>query len=203
MPEKDEITLWIDKLKEGDDQAMQVIWEQYFQKLITMARRRLAGANRRVSDEEDIALSAMNAFFQGASNGRFPKLDDRLDLWKLLVTITTRKSFDRMKHDRAAKRGGGQVHGESAFVRRGDDDVSGGIGMVMGSEPTPELAAMVAENCASLLDQLDDDLLREVARKKLEGFTNREIGEQLDVSHRAVERKLALIRSTWLVEEEE
>jgi hypothetical protein len=32
---------------------------------------------------------------------------------------------------------------------------------------------------------------------KLEGYTNREIAEQLDCTDRNIERKLALIRKRW------
>lgn len=39
--------------------------------------------------------------------------------------------------------------------------------------------------------------LRQIARRRLEGFTNREIADQLDCTERSVERRLERIRSKW------
>jgi DNA-directed RNA polymerase specialized sigma24 family protein len=44
---------------------------------------------------------------------------------------------------------------------------------------------------------LPDKSLCSIAVKKLEGWSNREIAEQLDCSLRSVERKLAVIRGFW------
>jgi hypothetical protein len=38
--EYDDITGWIGKLKQGDARAAQAIWEQYFDKLVRLARRK-------------------------------------------------------------------------------------------------------------------------------------------------------------------
>ena len=46
----------------------------------------------RGTDEEDIVQNAFHSFFQGVANGRFlSQLDDRDNLWRLLVVITARK----------------------------------------------------------------------------------------------------------------
>ncbi len=71
---------------------------------------------------------------------------------------------------------------------------------VAGREPSPEFAAMMAEQYVRLLDLLDNETLRRVAIGKVEGYTNEEIAEQLDCGLRTVERKLGVIRATWLAE---
>jgi DNA-directed RNA polymerase specialized sigma24 family protein len=68
---------------------------------------------------------------------------------------------------------------------------------VIGSEPDPAFAALLAEECQRLLERLDSDELREMALLKLEGYTAEEIAERLDCSLRTVHRRLALIRRTW------
>ena len=45
-----------------------------------------------------------------------------------------------------------------------------------------------------MLDCLGDDLLRQIAIAKLEGYTNTEIAERQGTSLRSVERQLRLIR---------
>lgn len=197
MASSDEITVWLNRLSDGEERAAEVIWNQYFEKLTRYARRKLEGMPRRAVDEEDVALSAMNSFCRGMEAGRFEKVDDREDLWKLLVTITARKAICQQRRHHAAKRGGGQVRGESIFVRKGDVDLDLGIGDVLGGEPTPEFACAVAENCQSMLDSLGDETLRDIAQLTLEGYTTTEIAERLDCVKRTVERKLNRIREKW------
>ncbi len=197
MMDTNDVTLWIGRLSEGDEAAVQVIWERYFEKLVRLARRRMDKAPRRVADEEDVALSAIQSFYQGARAGRFPQLNDRQDLWKLLVTITVRKVFAQMKRQRAAKRGGGAVRGESIFLRNDNPDEINGLAQRLGQEPTPELACQVAETCGLMLGQLEDQELRQIALLKMEGYSNQEIAAELECVVRTVERKLARIRQKW------
>jgi DNA-directed RNA polymerase specialized sigma24 family protein len=197
MPTADEVTAWISQLSGGDEQAAQVIWNRYFGKLIRLADKRLRGISRRTADEEDVALSAMKSFFRGAQAGRFPRLTDRDDLWKVLVTITARKATAQRRLHLAQKRGAGKVRGESVFDNRAGDPSPGGIWEVFGQEPTADLAAQFAEEMERLLGLLEDESLREVALLKLEAYTNAEIAERLGRHRRSVERKLRVIREIW------
>ena len=80
---------------------------------------------------------------------------------------------------------------------RDQDSGACAIGRVPDFEPTPQFAAEVQETLARLLDCLADDQLRRIALAKMHGYENREIASQLDLSLRAVERKLSLIRRKW------
>src|SRR5262249_58405136 len=102
--------------------------------------------------------------------------------------LTVRKVIDEKRRATGQKRGGGAVRGESAF----DDPDGGGLDQFMADGPTPEVLAALAEEHALLLAVLDDPL-RLVALRKLEGFTNEEIADQLGVTCRSVERKLQRI----------
>ncbi len=201
-PGSEEITVWIQNLSGGDEKAAHLLWEQYFDRMVRLARRKFdqIGINRRAADEEDIALSAMNSFYKRAADGQFC-LGDRQELWKLLVTITVRKAYAELKRQKAKKRGEGHVRGESIFLKAGNDGGElGGIGQVLGHEPTPELAALAAEDCDELLNKLGDDTLVAVAKYKLDGYTNEEIAEKLECVPRTVERKMRLIRDKWAKE---
>ena len=189
------VSQWLLCLAEGDDNAAQKIWNDYFGKLVSLARRKLEGIPRRDSDEEDIALSAMNSFYRGVVQHKFDHLHNRGDLWKLLVTITVRKATAKRRSYFAQKRGGGRVRGESVF---GDhEDEQGGLADILGTEPTPELAMSVAENCGQMLDQLQDETLRQIALWTLEGYRTEEIAGKLGCVRRTVERKLERIREIW------
>jgi DNA-directed RNA polymerase specialized sigma24 family protein len=184
------VTRWISALKRGDPSAAQGLWEAYFRRLVGLARARLRSAPRRVGDEEDVALSAFDSFCRGAQDGRFPRLDDRNDLWQILVLITVRKAIDLRKYEGRPSRGGGKVRSLTELTPEG-------IKAIGGDEPTPELAAQLAEEYQRLLEQLDDPTLQFVATCKLEGYTDDEIAARLGCVTRTVQRKLARIRRTW------
>ncbi len=197
----DSITRLIDRLKANDPDAAQQLWARYFDKIVEVARKRLGAVPRRVADEEDVALSVFQSLCEGAAGGRFDLLNDRDDLWRLLLTITRHKSADQIRRQARQKRGGGEVRGESVFAAGANDGELPGMNEIVGQEPTPEFLALVADECRRLLMDLGDDSLRQVAQLKLEGFTNEEIAERLDISVRTVERKLKLIREDWAQEQ--
>ena len=105
MEPEGSVTHWVETLKGGDRVAAQRLWDAYFRRLVSLARSRLRGVSRRVADEEDVALSAFDSFCRAAEGGRFPRLNDRDDLWQLLVVITVRKACDLAKHEGRIRRG--------------------------------------------------------------------------------------------------
>ena len=186
MSSEGSVTRWIGQLQAGDPAAAQPLWERYFQHLVELARRKLLGARPQAADEEDVALSAFDSFCRGLKRGRFPDLQDRDNLWKLLVVLTARKACHLMRDEQRLTRGGGQAAGANLELER-----------VASQEPTPEFAAELAENCQRLLDLLGDAELRTIALNKMEGYTAEEIAVQLNCAPRTVERKLRLIRGLW------
>lgn len=197
MESSPSVSFWIDQLKAGQPAAAQPLWERYFAQLVHLARGRLQGASRAVADEEDVALSAFHSFCLAAENGRFPRLQDRDDLWKLLVTITERKASNQVRDAKRLKRGGGQVVHEATLAGDLQASASHGLEGFAGPDPTPDFAAQVAEQCRLLLQNLADDALRQIAILKMEGYSNEEIADRQQIALRSVERKLALIRKIW------
>ena len=102
MSPEGSVTNWIEQLKAGDQQAAQNLWERYVQRLLELARRKLGHAPRRAADEDDVVQSAFANLFLGVREGRFPKLDDRQDLWQVLVLLTDRRVTDQLR--RAGRR---------------------------------------------------------------------------------------------------
>ncbi|MCA9236035.1 MAG: hypothetical protein KDA44_11220 [Planctomycetales bacterium] len=194
------ITHWIADLKvQEDDQAQQQIWNRYFQRLMGLARLKLGNSPRRTEDEEDVAVSALHCFFAGVGAGKFPELRDRTNLWPLLAKITARKAINQRRDALRRKRGGGQVRGESLFVNS-EDASAWGLTDVLADDLTPLHLAILEEERNRLFQALPDDLLRTLARKKLEGFKNAEIASEAGVSERTIERKLTRIRNIWAAE---
>jgi DNA-directed RNA polymerase specialized sigma24 family protein len=191
------VTHWISQLKAGDQTAAQHLWERYFQRLVGLARTKLHGASRGAADEEDVALSAFDSFYRGVAQGRFPQLLDRDDLWQVLLTLTTRKAADLVRHEGRRKRGGSAVRGEPALPETDSAANEPALDHLISREPSPAFAAQVAEECQRLLDKLGDAELRALALLKMEGYTNDEIARRLGRAPRTVKRRLQLIRRLW------
>ena len=192
------ITQWIAELRAGDaDAAHEEIWRRYFRRLTALAELKLGDAPRGAEDEEDVALSALRTFFSGVAGGRFPKLDDRHNLWSLLAKITACKAINQRNRQLALKRGGGAVLTEAKL---GGDEAGRHVRLVdlVDDQLTPEFIAAVNEECQRLMNRLPDDQFRRIARLKLEGYTNAEIAKQFEVVERTIERKLEIIRGIWL-----
>jgi DNA-directed RNA polymerase specialized sigma24 family protein len=204
-PSHGSITRCVGALKAGDHAAAQVLWERYFDHLVRLARRRLAIANRPGADEdeEDAALSAFDSFCAGLAGGRFPQLEDRDDLWRLLVVITSRKATAQVDRRRARKRGGDLFRVDNA-EGSGDDSADGSdpLIQIVAREPSPEFAAMVADETVYLLDRLEDAALRQIALWRMEGYTADEIADRLGCARRTVGRRLDLIRQIWRAEDD-
>ena len=88
------ISLWLSGLKRGEEEAARRVFERCFERLVQIAKSRLAGASRRVADEEDVALSVFHSLCRGAAAGRFERLRDRHELWQMLIAITQQKVVD-------------------------------------------------------------------------------------------------------------
>jgi DNA-directed RNA polymerase specialized sigma24 family protein len=186
-PSPGSVSQLIPGLKQGDQQAMQQLWERYFQPMVRLARKRIPSGRRRPNGSEDVALEAFLNFCEQLARPdvgeHFPRLETREHLWKLLACFTVRTAFD-FNHKQARREK--IVRGESALGEEG-------FAPFAGREPTPEFAAAVRE----LLDQLQDETLRTVALCKMEGWTVTEIAQELDCSASTVERKLRAIRTIW------
>jgi RNA polymerase sigma factor (sigma-70 family) len=197
MPSGGSITHWIREVRRGDSAAAEALWQRYFPKLVQLARQKLQGSPPQMDDEEDVALSAMNRFYQASQEGRYPNLADRDGLWRLLLQITAHRAIDVRRRENRQRRGGGQI-GLNATSNRTDSAVDQFLTSQLPDDtPSPEFAAMMAEEFQRLLEDLHDVEMQAIAVAKMEGASNAETAVQLNCSQRTVERRLNLIRDKW------
>lgn len=194
-----EITKWIDELRDADQDAAEKLWDHFFGRLHVLGRNALMVRSRRVYDEEDAAQSAFLSFCNGIAAGRFPDLTDRDSLWRLLVVITVRKIHERHQYDRRARRDVRRSITDSVFgpSAGASEDGPRGVELLASREPSPEFAVEFSETCEHLNELLEDETLRTIARLKLEGVTDEEVGAALNCSRRTVQRRLEIIRRRW------
>ena len=186
-------------LKGGDANATEAIWQRFYPRVARLARKELAGRfgdrPSRVTDEDDIAVSAFDSFFKRATTGQIAALENRHQLWAILVRIVQRKAIDRSRREKSQKRGEGRVRGDSVFDL-GTHEVKPAEGPFALS-PGPEEEAEYTETLALLLQRLDRPELRKIVELRLGGFGVGEIADELGVARRTVERKLKLIADIW------
>lgn len=176
---------------EMEEEAAQILWERFFERLCGYANQKVYKRHRRFFDGEDIAGSAMFALLDGLKKGKFEQVNNRDKLWQLLTTISARKTINRGQfHDRK-KRGGGKVRGHSAF--RDASYLSEYIGRV----DDPAKFVELEMTCQELLKALPDDQYRQITLMRLAGLTNQEISKEIGCSTRTIDRKLQAIRLVW------
>jgi RNA polymerase sigma factor (sigma-70 family) len=194
MADDGSVTCWFDPLRDGDPAAAHELWQRYFHRLVSLARKKLQDSPRRAVDEEDVALDAFASLCRGVREGRFPQLLDRDNLWALLVVITVRKAGHLARHERSLRQGGGVVIVGEAQAEPGEEPP---LEQVLSRNPTPEMAAQMAEECQRLLRCLGDKELETVALARMEGYSEDEIAERLGYAPRSIRRKVRMIREIW------
>jgi RNA polymerase sigma factor (sigma-70 family) len=187
MTDNSDVTLWTRAVRDGDEQAAQRLWEHYFARLMRLARKGLSDMPTATYDEEDAVLSAFNSFVNGVQADRFPQLDDRHNIWRLLVVITKRKIAERDRYQHRQRRGGDNPPVPATLEE---------LEQLLSDEPAPDFAAEFVDQYERLINSLKEEPQRTIALMKLEGFTNEEIATKLNCAKRTVQRKLELIRAS-------
>jgi DNA-directed RNA polymerase specialized sigma24 family protein len=140
-----------------------------------------------------VALAAFADFCAGAAAGRFPRLADRHDLWRLLLALTLRQARSLAQHETRQRRDGRRLLAATdLFDLPGAD-----LDRLTGEAPDPALAAEVADELGRLLALLPTGELRGVARDLLAGYTGVEIARRRGCGLRTVERRWQRIRQVW------
>jgi hypothetical protein len=148
----------LEDIRNNDDTAFTKFWNQYFDQVVALARRRLSQQYRRIRDEEDIAVSAIHSFYRGLTDKRFRNIESSNELWKILVTLVCRKIAKNIRSQNSQKRGGGNVRGESFLDSPASfDGKSAGIGNIQDSNGlTPLLEIEFLDTCEKMFEMLEE-----------------------------------------------
>ena len=160
------VTNFINRMKVEDPHAAGEIWQRYFERLLPLARAKLKDLNHRAVDEEDVLLSVFDRFFRAAKENRFAQLEDRDDLWQILLMLTDRKVADKYRQAATQKRSGG----ETANAEQRSGAVGGSIDGLPNRDPGPEYVAAFNDNLAKAMQRLSEQSTREVALLRMEDF---------------------------------
>lgn len=167
---------FVKRLQAGDDAASRQLFDRFARQLIATARRRFDGPLKHKVDPEDVVQSAYKSFFTRHADGKF-EVGNWNSLWGLLTIITVRKCSERVAYHRAQQRDAAREIPAAANSAPGIEGLS--------REPTPAEAAELAETVTQLMQSLDADD-RPILELSLQGYTTREISEQLNRAERTV-----------------
>lgn len=183
----------INVLQSKDDSlAQSELWQRYYAQLVGRVSQRLGRRYCGAADEEDVALGVMDSFFRGMKDKRFPDLRRREELWNLLLTIAYRKVTKHRKKEGAAKRGGGAVMNMTSLAGESRDDAP--LLEAVDADASEEEIALAVEE---MTEGLGDPILRTIAVRRLQGFTDKEIALELGVAERTIIRKRQRIQAIW------
>src|SRR5262245_56554857 len=166
------------RLHSQDDAAAQELFARFAHQLIALAHRHIAAGLRHKVDPEDVVQSAYKSFFFRYGVGDL-EIVNWNSLWGLLTLITVRKCADRAAYYRAERRDAAR----EVSLQPGSEATP--WLEPLGREPTPLEAAVLSETIEQLLTSLDEDE-RPILQLSLQGFTTREISEQLGRAERTV-----------------
>ncbi|MEJ7636919.1 MAG: ECF-type sigma factor [Singulisphaera sp.] len=183
MPPDDpgSVTRWLLIVKGGDDRAevdaaVGALWERYFDRLVQLARQRLR-TSPYGGPKRDVALSAIKSFcIRARTVSSPPRRPGRL---------VADPRDDRRREGRQAVPAPVPFRPGRRLLDR-----------VVGKEPSPELAATVAEELRQLLAELPNDSYRTMRRRSWRVY-QQEIARCLGCCTKNVEYKLRNIRATW------
>jgi RNA polymerase sigma-70 factor (ECF subfamily) len=166
------------RLQNQDDAAARELFVRFAHKLIILADRHISAGLRHKVDPEDVAQSAFKSFFVRYDAGKLEVINWN-SLWGLLTLITVRKCAERAAYHRAECRDAAR---EVALTA--GEDAAPWL-QPFGREPTPLEAAELSETLKKLLAGLDPEE-RPILELSLQGYTTREISEQLGRAERTV-----------------
>jgi len=213
MTEPGEITQWYRKAQGGDAQAAAQLWQEYSSGLLRSAKGLLErrGLPRRAVDEEDVVTAAFYSFLAAASEGQFPAIEDRDAVWRTLLTVTLNEARNVVRKERADKRGGGSVRGDSVFIAAGEAASRSGFDGAADPRRLEADEAAIGLECLERLEKAINEQCEEPQRTavrrtlelRLQGYSSQEIADELGCSERTITRYLRMLRLLVCVERDE
>lgn len=192
MSKERSVDSFVRSLREGDPGATKEIFDQYVDRLVAMARKRISLRLAGRIDAEDIVQSVFRTFFHRAKKGQF-QIHAEDDICKMLARITVHKTLRQVAHHQAGKRDAGRDAGSG-------DDAQDIVVNLLSREPSPDVAASLIDQMEHFLSQLKPED-RQILELRMQGYSTIEIAQQLDITDRKIRRLMERVRTLAAREE--
>src|SRR5262245_53177900 len=137
-PKDRSVESFVNSLRQGDPGVTKEIFDQYVDRLVAMARKRISQRLASRIDAEDIVQSVFRTFFHRAKQGQFAfSAED--DVCRMLARITVHKTFRQIAHHQAGKRDAGRDAGSG-------DDAQDLVVNLASREPSPDEATQLLDS---------------------------------------------------------
>jgi hypothetical protein len=184
------ITQWLQRLHSGEADAAKEIWNRYYPRVVRLAALQLIKSDDRSIDEEDVAQSTFRTVYLAVMNGKYPDIEDRRDLWRLLLVSTLNRVRRHHRDSHTLKRSVNELVTQDQSRRRLILEISG-----------PDAQAEMADLIETLFRRLDQEdptgELRQIALLKLEEHSASAIAKRLKRRKNHVLQRVRLIRILW------
>ena len=132
---------WFQRFESGDPEAWEKLVDVFYDRLVRLAYRRMEAMPPAIADQEGAVISALRSFFSGVQNGQFSRIENEVDLWHVLATITARKTIRQMRAHRKSS-------GQADHI-----DASQDIERLMSRQIMPDEEVAMIEDFQRRLDQ--------------------------------------------------
>jgi RNA polymerase sigma-70 factor (ECF subfamily) len=168
-----------------DERAARELYDRYVDRLIGLARRRISQRLASRVDPEDIVQSVFRTFFGRLKAGQF-HINDQDDLCKLLMRITVHKTLRQIAFHKAGKRDPSHETGQ-------EDEAQERLLELLDRDPSPEAEVAFLDQLEHFMNGLGTQE-RQILELRLQGYSNEEIAEKLDIYDRKIRRVVERIR---------
>jgi hypothetical protein len=181
------ITQWLERLQNGDTEAAKEIWSRYYPRVLRLAATQLIKNDDPSIDEEDVAQSTFRTVYLAVLDGKYPEVEDRRGLWRLLLVSTLNRVRNHYRDRNTLKRSVNTQDSVELSRRRLMMDISG-----------PEVQAEMADLIETLFRRLDQEdptgELRKIALLQLDEHSATSIARKLKRRKNHVLQRVRWIR---------
>jgi len=188
------VSVWLRRHASGYD-CSEKLWYRYVDSVTRRCRLRLTLQQQRLIAAEDLAQEVLCDFLLGLQGQRFPRLQTRQDVLRILSMLISRTAVDHFRRERSFQRGPEQVAGKPVGPRSqpaadsSSDRSPGPVAPPL--HPVDE--ADIRRRLTDLAPIFLDPLLLELAVDRIRGCTAHEMAQRHSLAVRSVHRKLRVI----------
>ncbi len=180
----DDLRPFLARIEAGDESAARELLQRYEAEVRLVVRRQLPRLLRSRFDSLDFLQSVWGSFFRRIKQGG-TDFEDSRHLVAFLARAAKNKVIDEYRRAASQKQ---DMHREEPIWADGDRPRE-----LAGADETPSQVAEAREVFGRLSAMLPEDR-RTVLELKAQGLSSREIGEQLGVSERTIQRIIEDLR---------
>jgi RNA polymerase sigma factor (sigma-70 family) len=174
----------LERARNGDQEAWQVLFDDCYPKILRVIRRRLSRPMRKIYDSTDIANEVMKSLAANFNHINFSSIGG---LRAFLIKAAEQKVVDGYRKGYAQKR---DLARDRALGSGGEADID-----LADSSPTASQLAVASEEEEILLEGQSGPR-RTVLELKLQGYSNPEVARATGWNLRKIERFLEKLRGT-------